>query len=203
MNEIHLIYCPAHRNIEGNEAADNLAKIGAKKATSIPPNTIVDNQEIRKANKTLTTKKWARRWENTKRHNYKDLVPIITKELLDQKTSHLRYTSRQAACKIQRLKSGHSMLNGHRSKFDKDVMPECTTCNIKETPYHYLIKCAAYNNVRLTMMLSIKNILKENNLNHHNITFDDILGEHQHNKKVSKGIRLALQNYLIDTKKNI
>ena len=37
------------------------------------------------------------------------------------------------------------MLKGYKSKIDTQTSPECSTCNMKETPEHFLLNCKEYD----------------------------------------------------------
>ena len=75
-------------------------------------------------------------------HKYKRMGPPINSVGLKQRSLQLRYTSRRGCSKILWLKSGHYMLNAHKSKIDNETQPNCETCQAKETPEHYLLHLA-------------------------------------------------------------
>ena len=81
----------------------------------------------------LSISKWIRRWENSKYTIYKDIVPSISHKKLTLRATPLKNTSRRGISKIARLKTGHSMLKGHESKFDT------------ESPVHFLLNCKEYD----------------------------------------------------------
>ena len=60
VDNIKIIYCPAHIGIEGNELADGLAKAGAKKAKHLQPDPKITLPELKQSNKVLPIKKWSR-----------------------------------------------------------------------------------------------------------------------------------------------
>ena len=159
VNTIKLVYCPGHKGIPDNEAADKLAKIASKKAKHLLHNNVnVSAGEIKQANKDLTVKKWSMRWENSRYIKYKDIVPTITKENIKTRKKHLVCTTRKGASKVMRLKSEHSMLYGHKSKIDLETKPECSTCKVKETTSHYLLHCKNYEKEREEMFKKIRDI---------------------------------------------
>ena len=145
VQNIRLVYCPAHQGIEENELADSLAETASKKPKHLQPNTQLSPSEIQQGNKTLSISKWTRRWENSKHTKYKNIVPSISHKNLTLKTILLKNTSRKGICKIARLKAGHSMLKGHKSKTDTETSPECSTCKLKETPECFLLNCKEYD----------------------------------------------------------
>ena len=40
------------------------------------------------------------------------------------------------------------MLNAYKSKIDHATLPNCETCQLKETPEHYLLHCSKYERER-------------------------------------------------------
>ena len=66
VQNIRLVYCPAHQGIHENELADSLAKTASKKVKHLQPNTQLSPSEIQQGNKMLSISKWTRRWENSK-----------------------------------------------------------------------------------------------------------------------------------------
>ena len=51
VQNIRLVYCPAHQGIEENELADSLAKTALKKAKHLQPNNQLLTSEIQEGNK--------------------------------------------------------------------------------------------------------------------------------------------------------
>ena len=125
----------------------------------------------------LSIGRWARRWENWKHTKYKDIFPIISHKKLTLRATLLKNTSRRGISKIARLKTGHSMLKGHKSKIDTETSPECSTCKVKETPVHFLLNCKEYDTEWAKLEKDIKEIFYKNNCHKLNITIDDLLGE--------------------------
>ena len=82
-------------------------------------------EEIKKVNEKPTLEKWGGRWHNTKSNTYKILIPNLTSDGLKQRALQLSFTTRKGASKIVRLKSGHCLLNYHKSKFDTETKPNC------------------------------------------------------------------------------
>ena len=77
----------------------------------------------------LSISKWTRRWENSKHTKYKDIVPSISHKKLTLRATLLKNTSRKGISKIARLKTGHSMLKGHKNKIDTRTSPDCSTAH--------------------------------------------------------------------------
>ena len=121
VEHIKLIYCPAHKGIKENEIADNLAKTASKKAFHLPPRADISISKVKEINRQITLDKWGRRWENTNFHKYKQSVPELCKNSLRHRFLQLKETTRKGASKVMRLKTGHCMLNQHKSKIDQDT----------------------------------------------------------------------------------
>ena len=77
--------------------------------------------------------KWARRWADSNSHIYKEFIPTICKKSLKHRLLQPKHTTRRGISKILRLKSGHCMLNGHKSKIDFETSPLCGVCQVKDT----------------------------------------------------------------------
>lgn len=202
VKSVKIIYIPAHKGFTDNETADILAKTAAKKARTLSPTYNVTTSEIKMENTNLTLTKWHRRWENSAYNTYKNIVPTITKDILHQHKTQLKHTSRREASKIIRLKSGHSMLKGHKSKIDKDTDPLCDHCKVVETPSHFLLHCKQYEEERRKMIVKVTDIFNRNStiFNH---TIGELLGEHTLNKDESKLIRLIASEFINTSKKEI
>ena len=145
VQNIRLVYYPAHQGIQENELANSLAKIASKKAKHLQPNTQLSPSEIQQGNKMLSISKWTRRWENSKHTKCKDSIPSISNKKLPLRANPLKDTSRRGISKIARLKTGHSMLNGYKSKIDTETSSECSTYKVKETSVHFLLNCKERN----------------------------------------------------------
>ena len=51
LQNVRIVYCPAHEGIEENELADSLAKTVSKKVKHLQPNTQLSPSEIQQGNK--------------------------------------------------------------------------------------------------------------------------------------------------------
>ena len=56
VDNIKIIYCPAHIGIEGNELVDGLAKTWAKRAKHLQPDPKITLPELKQSNKMLSIK---------------------------------------------------------------------------------------------------------------------------------------------------
>ena len=57
VQNIRIVYCPVHQDIEEDELADSLAKTASKKAKHLQPNTQLLPSEIQQDNKILSISK--------------------------------------------------------------------------------------------------------------------------------------------------
>ena len=54
------------------------------------------------------------------------------------------------------------MLRGHKHKIDPETPLECSTCNIKETPHHFLFDCKDHNKGRAKLFSYIRGLFENN-----------------------------------------
>ena len=131
VQNIKFVYCPVHEGIEENELADSLAKTASKKAKHLQPNTGISSSETQQGNKMLSIRNWARRWENSKYTKYKDVVPSIAYKKLLLRATPLKNTSRKEISKIARLKTGHSLSKGQKSKSNTESSQNSPLAKLK------------------------------------------------------------------------
>ena len=139
---ISLIWVPGHRNIEGNEIADELARKGTELAseTSYPvigiPLTVVKG-ELHK----LFLRKAQKRWSSIS-------SCAISKTLWPQydirRTQKVLWTPRHSISKLVAVFTGHWTIGTHAEKLGLPFNPHCRSCgdlSEKETVEHFLCKC--------------------------------------------------------------
>ena len=85
---------------------------------------------------------------------------------------------------LNQLLSGHSILNSHRAKIDKNVSNVCETCQEVEDVEHYLFGCAKYNIERDTLERTVEDILFREGCN--DITCIDLRLLGGYNENISK-----------------
>ena len=200
VEHIKLIYCPAHKGIKEKEISYNLAKTTSKKASHLLPITDISLSKVKEINR---LNKWSRRGENTSFHKYKQPVPALCKNSLRHRFLQLKKTTRKGASKVLRLKTGHCMLNQHKSKIDQDTQPKCEVCLVNETTTHYLLNCSNFDTQRAKPMKNISHVLGKNRLSLFNVRTEELLGEHNFNTEDSKTVRVELEKYFDSTKKEI
>ena len=70
---------------------------------------------------------------------------------------------------LNQLISGHSKLNNHQSKINKEISNLCDTCNIHEDLNYYLFVCQTfhlYNTEKILLQEKMEEILHREDANH-------------------------------------
>ncbi|XP_045208280.2 uncharacterized protein LOC123560084 [Mercenaria mercenaria] len=129
-NKIQIHWKPGHKNIEGNEIADNLAKEAASEmiGKQVDENSRkVNKKELTKDLRLNAIQKWQRRYENTEGNGrFMEIFPTVQ--------SRKPYQSeRRMECTLNQIITGHSHLNSHMSKTLHDVQEICPNCDKVET----------------------------------------------------------------------
>ena len=113
-------------------------------------------------------------------------MPELCKNSLRHRFLQLKETTRKGASKVLRLKTGHCMLNQHKSKIDQDTQPKCEVCLVNETPAHYLLHCSKFDTQRAKLMKNISHVLGKNSLCPFSVSTEELLGEHNFNTEDCK-----------------
>ena len=114
--------------------------------------------DLKNANAQIRMEKWTRRWANSKSYKYKELVPAIYKNISTKKTARRRLS------KILQIKSGHCMVNSHKSKINFETSPLCGVCQIKKTHSHNLLESNKFKKEREALLNNISSILSKKRL---------------------------------------
>ncbi len=145
-------WTPGHAGIQGNDAADALAKEAAMEASKLDQDrTVLTILDIIKASRDTITTKWQLRWNFSERgrHMYA-LHPKISSA---SKTT--TYPSTSSYRDIVQLRTGYSRLNGYRYKTGAATTPSCSCGHSEETVEHYLLECANHESERDAMLLKL------------------------------------------------
>ena len=147
---VQLNWIPAHRNYEGNELADELAKRAAEMCPVGPQPVIPLSPCVVK----LALREWARNshkseWQkSTKCKNAKNFL----REPYEAKLGNIIKMSRGQLRLLVQIVTGHSILNSHLFKMGLVSSPLCD-CEVgEETSAHFLGECDKYILTRLLVL---------------------------------------------------
>ncbi len=144
-SNIHIEWVPGHKDIEGNEQADQAAKTAATSSTTPPKIRMkaAHNRSIQ----TMTKTKWETEWktgkENARRLRNMSQYPGTTTGL-----KLYGKLKRKQVVLLSRLRTGHCHLNQYLHRFNIIETPECKCGGEKETVEHYLLNCELYDEER-------------------------------------------------------
>jgi hypothetical protein len=159
--ELTIRWTPGHCGIEGNEAADEEAKLaadgphGSTDARYLPPftqNPIPRSiAAIQQAFKARTRQRAIKRWRRSKRYNKTKLIDDTLPSNKFLELVH-RLPRNQSTLLIW-LRTGHAPLNYHLHRIRAVESPECEACRTEteETVRHYLLECPAHERARRTL----------------------------------------------------
>lgn len=160
---VQFVWVPAHRGVEGNEAADRLAK-EATTNTEVQLVIPLSRPEVKVLIYTNVSKLWQAEWKEEKRgrHLYK-----VHRHVTFSKSG---YAGRQEEVWFSRLRIGHTGLNSSLFKIQKHLTGLCEHCGGTEDVEHVLLKCTHYSRQReglkkavekSKLTLSLENLLVE------------------------------------------
>ncbi len=187
---VEILWVAGHAGLAANEIADRAAKEAAKNAAE--PDSIISTQvplsEVKSQIRKETFLAWQRAWDiqHEGRFTY-ELLPKV-------KNSHLNYSiSRKCDIRINRLRSGHSMLPEHASKMglSSTNSPLCQCGRDTGTVAHFLLHCPIHTQAREALISSIELGYQTTNTPPHLRSLDikTILGS---NQDLSSDMRLCI-----------
>ena len=116
----------------------------------------------------------------------------------------LKNTCRKGISRIARLKTGYSILKGHKtSEIDTETSPEYYTCKVKKTPEHFLLNYKEYDTEWAKLDKDIKEIFYKINCHKLSITMDDLLGEFDLPSQDAVIVREKVEDFILATGKEI
>jgi ribonuclease HI len=170
---ITIRWTAGHQGIEGNEIADQEAKLAAQGNSSdtkslpryLRRKALINPSAIKQAHKEKLKRVWAKQWresERGKRSRQLDDTAPSSKFL--KLISH-KEVGRKTASIISQLRTAHVPLNSYLHKIGKIPNSRCPACNNpKEDPAHFLLACPAYAHERWALTQSLRKLKKALNL---------------------------------------
>ncbi len=145
--KVTLRWVRAHKGVQGNEAADCLAKVGSldQDLDLIPVVVPLPGSTLKQKTREYMYESWQNEWdtlEGTKfahrntRFWLKSIDPTIHREMLK--------LDRKQASSVIRVISGHSMIKEHMkriNKLDENVTMECRLCHEATETNEHLLSC--------------------------------------------------------------
>ena len=155
--KVKFVWTPGHEEIEGNEKADEEAKIAATTGSSPRWNlpTFIRRKDLpisisatRQTLKSEMKKRWKSEWKVSHRHpNSSNIDRTLPSDNFMHIIGQLRRP--QASILIQ-IRTGHLPLNTVLHRIKRSDTPDCPHCGkgTRETIMHFLFFCPRYNQAR-------------------------------------------------------
>ena len=147
---ISFVWIPSHCGINGNEMADNLAKLALKKSgvdVTVKPN----RSETFSLLKHNYTNKWQERWQSSNQGRF--LFQFMTAV---SPAISFNLPNRRDEIVYHRLLLGKVRLNSYLKTIGKHPTGLCSTCNQPETVEHFLIFCPLWAREREQLKTRLK-----------------------------------------------
>ena len=154
---LRLRWTAGHVKIEGNELADEEAKLASEGTTSeatLLPRILKKQLKFNKsaakqAHKAKLKRTWQKEWLNTPRANRLKHIDPSMPSLKFVKLISSPDISRKGASWLFQLRTGHIPLNAYLFRFKRAESAHCPACgHPNETPQHFLLDCPAYAHER-------------------------------------------------------
>ena len=154
---LRLRWTAGHVKIEGNELADEEAKLAAEgttfDATLLPrllKKRLKHNKSAAKqAHKAKLKSKWRKDWLSSPHAKRLSHIDPSMPSLKFVKLTSKPDISRKGASWLFQLRTGHFPLNAYLFRFKRTESAQCPACrHPSETPQHFLLDCIAYAHER-------------------------------------------------------
>ncbi|XP_013870655.1 uncharacterized protein LOC106522257 [Austrofundulus limnaeus] len=145
---VRFMWVPAHKDIEGNDMADYLAKQSLKQDRVM--NIAFSKSEMKSIIKKQIISEWQKIWEesNKGRHLFKIQQNVGKMEIIGG--------NRKEQVILTRLRLGHTGLNKTLHLLGKHPTGNCECDKGMETVEHVVIHCEKYNNSREKLKQELK-----------------------------------------------
>ncbi len=158
---IHITWCPGHERINGNEIADQQAKLGLKKPIS--PKAYVSISRLRGLARQEAIKQWRQIHHRPGRIGIGKHYGRLTQDLGAYTTRPHKalkaFTKHDLSAYIQ-LKTGIGSLRTHLYIIGKATDKDCNRCNsgLSQTTSHLLLDCKRYDSERKELNKALKGL---------------------------------------------
>ena len=95
------------------------------------------------------------------------------------------------------------MLKGRKTKTDTETPPECSTCEVKESPGHFLLNWQECDTERAKLEEDVKEIFYKSNYHKLNITIYYLLGKCDLPSQDAVIVRKKIEEFILATWKEI
>lgn len=155
--KIIFIWIPSHKGIKRNEIVDKLAKESLEEPHDI--DFEYNYKDLQTKSKSLISKLFYRNLINTSNNKLIDILKEINfNNLYFHHTDFINYLGRKEACKLTRLRIGHTRFS-HEFLMKREA-PLLCSCNNTITVKHILFDCLQFENLRTKYNISKESLFK-------------------------------------------